>query len=365
MSSSKVSVIVPVYNVEKYFSHCMDSLLNQTLKDIEIILVDDESPDNCPALCDEYAKLYPNVKVIHKKNEGAGFARNSGLTIATGEYVAFVDPDDFVALNAYQRLYSLAAETQADVVYSSCCLFNDQFRWREKSFSKEIRYESKEDIRQRILDTIAKPPKMKNNWYFIGAVWSALYRHSLIKDNRLLFPSERVLICDDLLFNLNFLLHCSCVVSIPDPLYHFRVNPLSITHKVKADKINRCHFFYKHLLAFLDSNDFGINGYLRATRLFLEHTRATISQYVQTSLPVREKMSWLKLTATHPYWREIASSFPYRQLPLRYALHFYLLYKGYYRLLYYYTSLFCSTKRIVTQVKLFVKKLYDNKRITI
>jgi len=92
----KVSVIVPIYNVEKYFERCMRSLLNQTLKEIEIILVDDESPDNCPAMCDEYAGTDNRVKVIHKKNEGLGFARNSGLEIATGEYVAFVDSDDFV-----------------------------------------------------------------------------------------------------------------------------------------------------------------------------------------------------------------------------------------------------------------------------
>ena len=85
---AKVSVIVPVYNVEKYLDRCMQSLLNQTLKDIEIIMVDDGSPDNCPKMCDDYAKQDSRVKVIHKKNAGLGLARNSGLEVATGEYVA-------------------------------------------------------------------------------------------------------------------------------------------------------------------------------------------------------------------------------------------------------------------------------------
>ena len=96
MTHPKVSVIVPIYNVEKYLDECMVSLLNQTLKDIEIILVDDESPDNCPKMCDEYANKDKRVKVVHKKNGGLGFARNSGLDVATGEYVAFIDSDDWI-----------------------------------------------------------------------------------------------------------------------------------------------------------------------------------------------------------------------------------------------------------------------------
>ena len=113
----KVSIIVPIYNVEKYLHQCVNSLLNQILKDIEIILVDDESPDNCPAMCDEYAKQDSRIKVIHKKNEGLGYARNSGLEIATGEYIAFVDSDDYVELDAYQKLYSIAVDKKTDVLY--------------------------------------------------------------------------------------------------------------------------------------------------------------------------------------------------------------------------------------------------------
>lgn len=90
MNDIKISIIVPIYNVEKYLDRCMDSLLNQTLKDIEIIMVDDGSPDNCPQMCDEYAKKDNRVKVVHKENGGLGYARNSGLDVATGEYVALL-----------------------------------------------------------------------------------------------------------------------------------------------------------------------------------------------------------------------------------------------------------------------------------
>jgi len=357
MNSPKVSIIVPVYNIEKYFSHCMDSLLNQSLQDIEIVLVDDGSPDRCPAMCDEFAMQDPRVKVVHKENEGAGFARNSGLALAVGEYVAFVDPDDYMALNAFERLYTAAMATNADVVYSSSYLFNNQgYTWRETNINKELRYDTREEIRRRMLDMIAKPPKSGNNWDVQNSVWSALYRHSLFKKFNLLFPSERVLITDDLWFNLNYLLHCTCVISIPDPLYYFRFNPLSLTNIVRSDKITKSHYFYQHLLAFLKANDFGAEGYLRATRLFIEISRVAISQFVQSSLPRKEKIQWLKLTANQPFWGEIAASFPYRQLPLKYALHFYLLYKRSYRLLYYYAKLFCTLKQLLMQCKMFINK---------
>ena len=101
---AKVSIIVPIYNVEKYLHRCVDSIINQSHKDLEIILVDDESPDKCPEMCDEYAKQDSRVKVIHKKNGGLGYARNSGLEIATGEYVAFIDSDDYVEPDMVEKL---------------------------------------------------------------------------------------------------------------------------------------------------------------------------------------------------------------------------------------------------------------------
>ena len=96
-----ISVIVPIYNVEKYLPQCVESLMNQTLKDIEIILVDDGSPDCCPVICDEYAEKDKRIKVIHQKNAGVSAARNEGLKNAQGAFIGFVDPDDWVAPEIY------------------------------------------------------------------------------------------------------------------------------------------------------------------------------------------------------------------------------------------------------------------------
>lgn len=113
----KVSIIVPAYKVESTLNRCVDSIRKQTLEDIEIILVDDGSPDNCPRMCDDLAIIDERIKVIHKTNGGLGYARNSGIEIASGEYIAFIDSDDYIEPNMMQRLYDFASKKNCDVVY--------------------------------------------------------------------------------------------------------------------------------------------------------------------------------------------------------------------------------------------------------
>ena len=114
MNTPKVSVIIPVYKVEAYLSRCVDTVINQTLKELEIILVDDGSPDNCPAICDEYALKDERIKVVHKTNGGLSSARNAGLRIATGEYIFFLDSDDWLELDGMELLYNTAIKYSVD-----------------------------------------------------------------------------------------------------------------------------------------------------------------------------------------------------------------------------------------------------------
>lgn len=117
MEKSLISVIVPIYNVSRYLERCMESLLHQTYKNIEIIMVDDGSPDDCGKKCDRYAAEEPRIKVIHKKNAGLGMARNSGLEIAEGEYVMFIDSDDYTDVRMIERLYHRLTEEGADTCF--------------------------------------------------------------------------------------------------------------------------------------------------------------------------------------------------------------------------------------------------------
>ena len=111
-----ISIIVPVYNMEKYLTQCVSSLINQNYKDVEIILVDDGSTDASPQMCDEFAKQDDRIKVIHKTNGGQGSARNMGLDIANGEYISFIDSDDWVDINMYTHLLSVSEKYDADLV---------------------------------------------------------------------------------------------------------------------------------------------------------------------------------------------------------------------------------------------------------
>lgn len=117
-----ISIIVPVYNVEKYLSKCIESIINQTYKNLEIILVDDGSPDNCGKICDEYARKDKRIKVLHKENGGQGSARNLGLDNSTGEYIAFVDSDDWIELDMYERMYKEIKNSNSDIAI--CGIYN-------------------------------------------------------------------------------------------------------------------------------------------------------------------------------------------------------------------------------------------------
>nr|WP_223225772.1 glycosyltransferase [Lactobacillus gasseri] len=124
-NSKKVSVIIPVYNDEKYLRQCVDSVLAQTYSDLEIILVDDGSTDHTPEICEKYREKYDQIRVLHKKNGGVGSSRNAGLAIATGEYVLFVDHDDWLDKHHIEDLYNLAVKNKADIAAGNFNIFYD------------------------------------------------------------------------------------------------------------------------------------------------------------------------------------------------------------------------------------------------
>ena len=132
-----ISVIIPIYNVEKYLNKCIDSIINQTYKNLEIILVDDGSPDNCPQICDEYAKKDNRIKVIHKKNGGVSSARNVGLINSTGNYIGFIDPDDYIEPIMYEKLLKVLKESNTLV---SMCGF---YKIKDNKIIKIDNYDEK------------------------------------------------------------------------------------------------------------------------------------------------------------------------------------------------------------------------------
>lgn len=177
MRSEKISVIIPVYKVEKELNRCVQSVVHQTYSNLEIILVDDGSPDNCPELCDEYAKQDDRIVVIHKKNGGLSDARNAGLRKATGEFILYVDSDDYLELDGCERLCS-AMQDGVDVVVGAC----KEMKESSISFQKHSNLECDKvyTAREYVIASIRA-----NEWY--APAWLNLYRKQFLIDHNLFY----------------------------------------------------------------------------------------------------------------------------------------------------------------------------------
>ena len=212
MEKSLISVIVPIYNVSRYLDRCMESLLHQTYKNIEIIMVDDGSPDDCGKKCDRYAAEEPRIKVIHKENAGLGMARNSGLEIAEGEYVMFIDSDDYTDVRMIERLYHRLTEEGADTCF---CRYYDTSSEGKDELARETYLKQSycgDETKKVLLGMIGSLPEQAGDVEIGMSVWKGLYSLDIIRDNGILFPSEREYISEDIIFHMQYLVKAKHIV---------------------------------------------------------------------------------------------------------------------------------------------------------
>lgn len=320
----KISIIVPIYNVEKYLDRCIQSLLNQTLKEIEIILVDDSSPDNCPQICDEYAQKDSRIKVIHKKNAGLGFARNSGLEIARGEYIAFVDSDDFVDVRMYEILYNTAKQKQCDAIF--CGFYKET---KQSVFIKVIEaaqyteYE-KTDLKKIIPDFIASPPYSRSEYIHDMSVWHSIYKHSLIDTNHIKFISEREYASEDIPFQIDFLSVANKIAFIPDLLYTYCFNNGSLTKQITKERFYRIKALYYLLND--KANIYDTKG-LRTKRLFIGYIRSFIRKIIASNIENNQKKDLINTIVQDKIWNEIQSVYKTSYLPFHQRIILWAIYK--------------------------------------
>lgn len=252
----RVSVIVPIYNVAKYLDRCMDSILNQTLKDIEIILVDDKSPDNCPKLCDEYACLDKRVKVIHKPiNEGLGMARNSGMSVANGKYIAFIDSDDYISTDMMELLYTKAEQKSCNAVYCGYIYVTSDNKEKEYSeFSNETDFITNKECRNILLRMLGGDKKVGSTLNM--SVWHSIYSLDFIRENDIMFCSERDFISEDLVFDVDIFSVITNVTYIPNRCYYYCQNRSSLSQTFREDKYQKEVFLYTELARRMRANMF-------------------------------------------------------------------------------------------------------------
>lgn len=179
--SAKISVIVPVYKVEPYLSRCLDSIINQTYRNLEIILVDDGSPDHCGEICDEYARQDSRIRVIHKSNGGLSDARNHGIDVATGDYIAFVDSDDYVTTDMYEKMLARLEFDNSDMVVCN------YYRFDEGSVPPEYGYIN-------LPDRVLSKDEAFDFYLQIGgdyvSAWNKLYKRGIFADLR--YPTGKI-----------------------------------------------------------------------------------------------------------------------------------------------------------------------------
>lgn len=248
----KVSIIVPVYKVEKYLRKCIDSILNQTYENLEIILVNDGSPDNCGEICDEYAEKYSKIIVIHKQNGGLSSARNAGLDVATGDYIGFVDSDDWIEPNMYQRLMENAIKYNAEISVAGLTNIKEC----------ENKYEVIKSTYNGTIEIICfdKYEEMKN--FFLGtwSAWDKIYKKEVHEDIR--FPEGEI--NEDEAIALKLIDRCERIVHTNEALYNYLSRPNSITTSEFSEKKLDWYKNCKKNLQFINNNYPSISEYAQS-----------------------------------------------------------------------------------------------------
>lgn len=220
----KFSVIIPVYNMAQLLPRCLDSLINQTYADIEIILIDDGSTDNSGKICDDYSKKDDRIIVIHQKNAGVSAARNTGLDKASGDYLSFVDPDDWVVPEMYDTLAKYVADKKIDILR-----FN---AYRKDEVINPLPFRN--EYKDKLLDEKIMLPLIGaetfGGMFILGVLWLHIFKREIIEEHNICF-NKKLRRCEDRLFTLTALLHSKNIVFIDSILYHYEVNEGSLSNK--------------------------------------------------------------------------------------------------------------------------------------
>lgn len=246
-----ISIIVPVYNTEKYLHRCLDSLINQTHNNIEIICVNDGSNDSSADILEKYQFSDKRIKIITQVNMGLSGARNSGLTVAKAPYIMFVDSDDYIELNACANLYNVILKTMTDVVmYCHFLEYEDKKLPQKILGDKQIIFnydECRNYILRRMIGLCGKELRFPEQQDKLSSACTKIYRKQILYDNNIRFVSNDIVgPCEDALFNMQFFSHTNKCAYVPYLLYHYvRTNEASITSNYRRELQEKFNSFYK------------------------------------------------------------------------------------------------------------------------
>ena len=341
--SFKLSIIVPIYNVEKYLRQCIDSLLAQTLDNIELVLVDDGSPDECGHIADEYSSRYANIKCLHQKNCGLGPARNAGIEVAAGEYIGFVDSDDWVYPWMFERLYAQAKKEDADIVASG---FEE---WTDGKLIKRNMHpfagETLRDVNE--IDLLRKSlygrtPKDSCTFPYPVSVCCSIYRRRLLDGGYIRFHE---VLSEDVFFNLDIYRHAAVISCTADCGYCYRKDCQdSITRSFSIKKADRYASFFALLAKYAAEEDDVEDCLLRARRKMVDYTRSYVFMVEKSGLPLDEKIRSIRALTDKKVFKSYCADYPSRELPKFQSMFHRLLVSGHER-----TALTLTRVRMLTR----------------
>lgn len=232
-----LTVIVPIYNVEKYLDKCIKSIINQTYKKLEIILINDGSPDNCGVICDNYKKIDNRIKVIHQQNQGQAISRNLGIKLSKGDYISFVDADDYLELDMYKKMMDIIEKYDCEIVecgYSE--IYSDRIISTENT--RDISFLDKSYLIEQLLN-------IEKNHIPRVAVWNKIYKKTILQN--ICFPDGKI--HEDYLFEFNCFKKINKYVYYSEPLYnHIYFNEKSTTKQKLNPKFIDFAYIWKSIL---------------------------------------------------------------------------------------------------------------------
>lgn len=331
-----VSIIVPVYNVKPYLAECLDSLINQTWNKLEIVIVNDKSNDGSEKICEEYVKKDKRISLINKPvNQGLGMARNTGLEVIKGKYVIFIDSDDYVSERMVESLVNAAEKTGADTCIGGYKVVDELGSIKSEHIPRYEEFKDEEVVEECLMRIIGSSPEKKDS--IRPMVWNVLYSTDIIKKNNLLFQSERKLIAEDMVFDLEYYLHSRKVIIVDNGTYLYRVNNNSITRKKYRPNILEKNIkLYKYELEWIKKNNLEQLGINRLKRQFFIALLNSLKQEVpgKNNLSNKKCREIYKQIVNDQDIVNIVKDYPINKLQIKQRIFLYLIKYKKYNILY-------------------------------
>ena len=306
-----LTVIIPIYNVQDTLDRCLQSVINQTYSNLEIILVNDGSTDSSLRICRKYADNDSRIIILDKENGGLSSARNAGLDIMTGDYVSFLDSDDYIEITMYEKLLSCIDFYNVDTVLCSTQrLTSDGKKIKIVENYKNQLFENSSIIKDLLLCMFNNPQSIANRSYqYEMAVWRSIYSSNIIKCNNIRFVSEREIISEDIIFDLDYYPHSKKVFYLNEYLHFYCINSVSLTASYKDETIEK--LFSLHHLIVMKLESMGINNVYYADHLLLTRIRDLIHLCVLKNGNL--KLLLLKINSS-PLVKQIYKRYPFNKI---------------------------------------------------